>query len=499
MVGVFKEDIVKVGCVGESDVNDVPSRQDSFKRLRMRIHFTGIAGAGMSAAALMMRGAGHEVSGSDEDVFPPMSTYVEGLGFPFHRRFDAANLPAELDILVLGASAKLGGDSNPEVIEARRRGVTVTTFPELVGEATQGRANTVVAGSFGKSTCTALLAHVLREAGHDPGWMIGAISPALPDTGHWGSAREVVLEGDEYIVGEHDRRSKFVLYHPRDVLLTSLVHDHINVFPTFADYEAPFQDLLGLLPQDGLLVAREHPAIRAIAGRTGARTVWYDTAPCDGWWSDGAVFGETSTFVLHSPDDRRIPLATGLLGEHNIENIVGVSAYVLERGLADEATLTRAIASFAGIRRRLDRLTKASRVPVIEGFGSSYEKARSAIEAMLLHYPHRPLTVVFEPHTFSWRSRDALNWYDTVFEGVARVLLIPPPSHGAASHHQASFEDILARIASAGVPVDGVQTADEATAALSNLSGEEVVLLLSSGPLLGLPDGLPPVFDRLYG
>ncbi|MGZ6016615.1 MAG: Mur ligase domain-containing protein, partial [Phenylobacterium sp.] len=96
----------------------------------MRIHFTGLAGAGMSAAALMMREAGHQVSGSDEDVFPPMSTYVEGLGFPFHRRFDAANLPDGLDVLVLGASAKLGGEANPEVAAARARGVRIASFPE---------------------------------------------------------------------------------------------------------------------------------------------------------------------------------------------------------------------------------------------------------------------------------------------------------------------------------------------------------------------------------
>ena len=207
-------------------------------QVRMRIHFTGIAGAGMAAAALMMREAGHQVSGSDADVFPPMSSYVEGLGFPIRWAFDAANLPPDLDVLVLGASAKLGGESNPEVMAARARGVRITTFPALVGEATAGRANTVVAGSFGKSTCTALMAHVLRAAGRDAGWMVGAISPSLPDTGHWGTAAEVVLEGDEYIVGPTDRRSKFVLYHPRDVLLTSLVHDHVNIFPTFADYEA---------------------------------------------------------------------------------------------------------------------------------------------------------------------------------------------------------------------------------------------------------------------
>jgi UDP-N-acetylmuramate: L-alanyl-gamma-D-glutamyl-meso-diaminopimelate ligase len=465
----------------------------------MRIHFTGIAGAGMSAAALMMRDAGHEVSGSDEDVFPPMSTYVEGLGFPFHRRFDAANLPDGLDLLVLGASAKLGGEDNPEVAEARRRDVAVTTFPELVGRATGGRVNTVVAGSFGKSTCTALMAHVLREAAVDAGWMIGAISASLPATGHWGQAPQVVLEGDEYIVAPADRRSKFVLYHPRDVLLTSLIHDHVNVFPTFADYEAPFRELLRLLPADGLLTAREHPAIRAIAGEAKSRVVWYDTEPCDGWYSRDVVFGETTRFTLVGPGGRQLGLATSLLGEHNIENIVGVAAYLLERGLVSEAALVRAVASFGGIRRRLDRLTLRSAVPLIEGFGSSYEKARSAIEALLLHYPERPLTVVFEPHTFSWRSRDALAWYDTVFAGAARVLIVPPPAHGAASHNQSSFEEILARAAATGVPVQGVRSADEAIAALSTLKGDEAVLLLSSGPLLGLPDSLPPVFDDLYG
>lgn len=464
----------------------------------MRIHFTGVAGAGMSAAALMMREAGHQVSGSDEDVFPPMSTYVEGLGFPFHRRFDAANLPANLDVLVLGASAKLGGEDNPEAAEARRRGVRLTSFPELVGEATQGRANTVVAGSFGKSTCAALIAHVLRQAGRDAGWMVGAISPSLPATGHWGTAPQVVLEGDEYIVAPADRRSKFLLYHPRDVLLTSLVHDHVNVFRTFADYEAPFRELLRLLPTDGLLVARESAPIRAIAAETSSRVVWYGTAPGDGWWAEDVVYGDTTRFTLVRPDGGRVVLSTSLLGAHNIENIVGVAAYLLERGLVGEADLAPAVAGFAGIRRRLDRLTTCSGVPVIEGFGSSYEKARSAIEAVLLHYPHRPLTVVFEPHTFSWRSRDALSWYDTVFEGAARVLIAPPPVHGAASHQQSSFDDILARTAATGLPVAGVRTAEEATRALSTLTGDEVVLLLSSGPLLGLADSLPPVFDGLY-
>jgi UDP-N-acetylmuramate: L-alanyl-gamma-D-glutamyl-meso-diaminopimelate ligase len=235
-----------------------------------------------------------------------------------------------------------------------------------------------------------------------------------------------------------------------------------------------------------------------VAGEAASRIVWYDTERCDGWWARDIVYGETTRFTLVRPDGGKLALSTGLLGEHNIENIVGVCAYLLERGLVGEGALQAAVASFGGIRRRLDRLTVRSAVPVIEGFGSSYEKARSAIEALLLHYPHRPLTVVFEPHTFSWRSRDALSWYDTVFAGAARVLVVPPPTHGAQTHHQSSFDEILARVAATGVPVQGVRTAEEATAALHGLAGDEVVLLLSSGPLLGLPDSLPRVFDSLY-
>ena len=465
----------------------------------MRIHFTGLAGAGMAAVAVMMRGAGHAISGSDQDVFPPMSTYVEGLGFPVVWRFDAANLPQGLDLLVLGASAKLGGEANPEVVEARRRGARITTFPELVGEATAARANTVIAGSFGKSTCTALMAHVLRQAGVDAGWMVGAISPSLPDTGHWGAAPQMVLEGDEYIVSAADRRSKFALYHPRDVLLTSLIHDHVNVFPTFADYETPFRELLAGLPADGLLVARSHPAVRAIVGEAACQVVWYDTEPCGGWHAEDVEFGETSRLTLVGPDRRRIALTTELLGAHNIENVVGVGAYLLERGLVSELNLARGVGSFAGIRRRLDRLTARSTIPLIEGFGSSYEKARSAIEAMALHFPERRLIVVFEPHTFSWRSREALHWYDTVFEGAAQVLIVPPPGHGAETHDQSTHAEIVARVAASGMAVQGVETAEAATATLSHLKGDEVVLLLSSGPLLGLPDSLPGVFEGWYG
>ena len=194
------------------------------------------------------------------------------------------------------------------------------------------------------------------------------------------------------------------------------------------------------------------------------------------------------------------PLETELIGLHNIENIVGASALLLEWGVVRPEQLAAGVRRFRGVARRLDKKTRVSTVPAYEGFGSSYEKARSAIEALLLHFPGRPLVVVFEPHTFSWRNEAALAWYDTVFEGVSRVLVLPPPEHGAATHRQLTLDEIAARIGAAGVAAQGVTGGAAVLADLSRtLSGDEVVLLLSSGPLDGLAESLPPLLDQRFG
>lgn len=464
---------------------------------RRHIHFIGIAGAGMSAVALMMRDAGHVIGGSDEAAFPPISTYLADQAIPFQPRLAAENLGPEVDLVVLGGSAKLNGEANPEFVEASRRGIPITGFPQLVADQTRDREVTVVAGSFGKSSCTALMAHILTVSGRDPGFMIGAIPSGGGPTGAWGTG-PMVLEGDEYIVSQADHRSKFLLYNARHLLLTSLVHDHLNVFPTFAEYEAPFIALLGRMRRDALVVLRDCPSLRAIADRCAASPVWYGTQPGEGWHCEDVRFGETTAFTLVSPDGDRLALETQLLGAHNVENVVGVAAFLLGAGLVSHAQLQAGVASFQGIRRRLDRLTQSSSVPVIEGFGSSYEKARSAIEAMLLHYPGRPLTIVFEPHTFSWRNTEGLAWYDTVFDGAAQVLVIPPPDHGAASHSQLTHDQILERIAATDLPTLRADSAPQVLDRLQDLAPDAVVLLLSSGPLLGLPDSLPPVMDARF-
>jgi UDP-N-acetylmuramate: L-alanyl-gamma-D-glutamyl-meso-diaminopimelate ligase len=190
---------------------------------------------------------------------------------------------------------------------------------------------------------------------------------------------------------------------------------------------------------------------------------------------------------------------TGQLGLHNIENMLGVGAFLLTRGLMSPEAFARAMASFKGIRRRLDRKSEKTRIPMFEGFGSSYDKARSAIAAMKLHFPDKRLIVVFEPHTFSWRNRATLHWYDDAFAGAAEVFVWRPAEQGAGSHDQASQAEIMARLASAGVQAHAISDKDAALARIADaLSPDCAVLFLTSGPLGGLIEAAPALAEARF-
>lgn len=468
----------------------------------MKSYFVGIAGAGVSALASILKSEGYEVSGSDEGVFAPISTYLDNLGIKYKTSFDKANVPPDIDVAIIGTTAKINPETNPELQEIIARNIPHYTFAEYLGLHTKGRDNLVVAGSFGKSSLTALVTHILRHAGRNPGWFVGAIAKDLPQTGFWGKDKEFIIEGDEYIVSVNDKRSKFELYEAKNILLSSIVHDHVNMFPTMEIYEDLFQRLINKLPEGGkIFAANQYEPIHRLITKAerNSDVIWYGLDECSGFFAKNVEIGEFTTFDLVTPARDKIHLTTSQLGMHNIENIVAASAYVLTEKLVSPEELQKAILAFNGVERRLDKKTNISSVPLYEGFGSSYEKARSAIEAIKLHFPSRKLVVVFEPHTFSWRNRASLFWYDHVFAGVDNVLMLPPPTHGAGNHDQLSHDEIIARTKNADINVLGVDNAQDVINYLMNeLNGDEVVLLLSSGPLYGLPQSLPPLLDEEF-
>lgn len=447
-------------------------------------HIVGICGVGMSATALLLKEAGWEVTGSDAECYGPPKGILERGGIHPLLSYSADNISPYVDRFVIGRNAKLAPENNEEVRAAHERNKPINSFPEVLGELTRDRQNVVVVGSYGKSTTTSLIAHILRHAGVDAGYFIGAEPVSLPLPAGLGSHPVFVLEGDEYPSAHDDARAKFMHLHPRDLVVTAVVHDHVNVYPTFEDYQKPFRDLLALVPEDGMVVVCiDEPGAYALAKESGKTLVTYGLTNGQ-YRASNITYGPTTTFTLLRPDGGDIELSTTLLGRHNVEDITAAAAYVLSRDLVSPEALASAVATFGGVRRRLDNIAPTSRVPVYEGFGSSYEKARSAIDAIRLHYPDHRLVTVFEPHTFGWRNRANLAWYDDVFVGSALVFVAPPETQGAATHDQLTHEEIVARIEAAGISTQTYNPASYA-AALETLAEGDVVLILTSGSLEG--------------
>lgn len=466
-------------------------------------HVIGIAGIGMSAVAVLLKSQGWTVTGSDEAFYPPASDVLAAAQIPIRSPHSAANIPAHVDRFVVGKHAKLTME-NAEVAAAYASGAPVLSYPEVLHEILDGRTPWVVAGSYGKSTTSAILAWTLSHAGVDAGYFVGAIPKGMAMASHLGAHSVFVLEGDEYPSSNADPRSKFLRYRAHDVVLTSAAHDHVNIFPTQEDYLKPFAQLIAELPPDGLLVAcRDEPHAVSLAKDARARVVTYGLDdPSADYHASDIRYGLRTQFSIVAHGTRVGRFETQMLGKHNIQNLVGAAAILLERRVLTPAQIANGFAAFEGVKRRMDRVTQISAVPVYEGFGSSLDKARSAIEAMRLHFPDRKLAVVFEPHTFSWRSRASEHWYDDVFAGVDWAVILPPPGHGVTPADQLSQADIVAHVTQiygAGTKVTAAGIADWPETLTAGLSPAWVVLALSSGALGG---GLPKFaaeMDRAFG
>ena len=447
-----------------------------------KVHFIGIAGVGMSATALLLKEAGWAVTGSDAECYSPSREILSKNKISFSLGYRPENIPADADCFIVGRNAKLAPSENAEVRAARASGKPFYSFPEMLGKLTGNRENVVVTGSYGKSTTASMLAHILRHTGIDAGYFIGAApveTEWLPGPAAFGSAKLFVLEGDEYPSAHDDARAKFLHLHPRDVILTSVVHDHVNVYPTAEEYQKPFQALLARMPNDGIVVANaDEPNARALANASKKKVISYGIKNNSAdYRATGIRYGEMTRFHLVKNGVTLGEIETTLLGAHNVENIAGAAAFALARELTDFPHIANAIRDFKGVRRRLDRVAPLSRVPVFEGFGSSYEKARAAIEAITLHFPGQPLVIVFEPHTFGWRNRANLHWYDDAFREASTIFIASPARQGASTHDQLSHKEILARV---GQTARTCTTPEEIA---ESLSGNEIVLILTSGNL----------------
>lgn len=470
------------------------------KTRKEKIHFIGICGAGMSALAVMLKEEGYTITGSDAGFYEPTASYLKNNNIAVLSPHKKENIPKDADTIVIGKHSKLNATENEEVQFALTTPEKIKSFPEILSELTKNRENIIVAGSYGKSTCSALLAWCLLESGVDTGYFFGAIPIGFKKNARLGKEKYFVLEGDEYpsynIDGEI--RSKFLYLHPSHLLLTAVEHDHVNVFPTEESYIKPFEELMKLLPANGTLVASiNSPNVKKVVDKRAAVT--YGISGNALWQAKNIKYGKETTFDLYKSKEKIIELQTKLLGEHNIENIVGVSAFLLEKKLITPEQLKNAVSSFGGLVRRLDLKTEKSTVLIYEGFGSSYTKAKTVFDALKLHFPDKRLITIFEPHTFSWRNKSNLHWYDDIFKKSDITLVFKPAEHGQNTHEQAGLVDILEQIRKNKNNVYGIENKGEAFQILEKtIKPEDLIILMSSGDLGGLIEEIPPWAEKKF-
>lgn len=451
-----------------------------------------------------MRDAGYTVTGTTGACHPPIKHFIEAHNLATYTDFNRSNISEDTTLLIAGASAALDRSQNAEVDEALSRKIPVETFPETLARLSSEHQRIVVAGSYGKTTMTSLVAWILKHTGTDPSYFIGEMQRQFETHGHLGSSNQFVIEGDEYPVSSIDRRSKFLVFPPHDVLLTSLDHDHVNVFKTQEDFEQPFQKLVDYIPEGGFLVAcTDNTYVRKFIQKYTGTLVTYglDKKHAPDFTAANIEYGTLSSFDLVRDGDILTRVETPLLGTHNIQNIIGAAAMVLSKNLVAPEQVAAAIKEYRGVPRRMELLTMNSTVPVYEGFGSSREKALSAIAAMKLHFPDRRLIVVFEPHTFSWRDRSKLHWYDDTFADVDHVFVYKPLELKTATgtHDQVTHDEIMKRLNSASVVAEKITSGTEGIEKLSKiLTPNDAVLILTSGPIDGMIDSVPRLAEQLF-
>src|SRR5262245_7787777 len=334
----------------------------------------------MGAFAGMLKAAGHEVSGSDQNVYPPMSDMLRAWGIPVLTPYAPSNLDSiKPDLVVIGNVIRR---VNPEATEVRARRLPQMSFPAALGAFFLGtRHSVVVAGTHGKTTTTALLGHVLTAAGRDPSFLVGGVTRNYDANFRLGSGPHFVVEGDEYDTAYFDKGPKFLHYRPRTAILTSIEFDHADIFRDLPHYESAFERFVRLLPADGCLaIGAAYPNALRIARESAAPVVTY------GVCSTAADYAVRD--LAHGPDGARFTVlergrALGVAtlpcgGAQNVENALGVVAATRALGLEFDE-VARGLATFAGVRRRQEVRGEVGGVTVVDDFAHHPTAVRATI------------------------------------------------------------------------------------------------------------------------
>jgi UDP-N-acetylmuramate: L-alanyl-gamma-D-glutamyl-meso-diaminopimelate ligase len=453
---------------------------------RMKIHMSAIAGTAMASLAGLLRERGHEVTGSDQDIYPPMSTQLEELGIPVRSPYAESNVPEDAELVVIGNALSRG---NPEVEIVLDRKQRMASLPSILAEhIIRGHESLVVAGTHGKTTTTSMLAFLLDQAGLDPSFLIGGVPADFSRSYRLAKGKHFVVEGDEYDSAFFDKRPKFVHYLPDIAVIGNLEFDHADIYPDLAAVQLAFVRLMQMIPRKGLLVAGiESAPLREILPRAMCRVETFTLGSMAADWrgqdAGPAPDGGWKFRLGHGGKDLG-EYSVQLPGEHNVRNAIAAIAVASAVGVAPEKS-REILARFRGVKRRLEVKGKARGVIVYDDFAHHPTAVRETLHALQMDKrAGGRLVAVFEPRSYTSRTRVFQDDFAKAFEGADAVIVAAAHLPGKVPESERLSEaDLVHAMEARGQNARFIGPVDEIVAHLARdlREGDRVVILSNGG------------------
>lgn len=447
------------------------------------IHILGVCGTAMAAIAALAKARGYRVTGSDAGVYPPMSDYLAELGVDI-APFAVENLQPAPDLCVIGNAMSRG---NVEVESILNRGLAYCSGPEFVGNhILPHRHAVVVAGTHGKTTTASIMAHLLEVAGREPGFLIGGVPENFGGGASLGAGEAFVLEGDEYDTAFFDKRSKFLHYHARTLILNNLEYDHADIFPDLEAIKTQFHHLLRTVPADGNIIANaDEPDVTDVLSRGCWTPVTafarYPHATARWQWQPLSEDG--TCFRIYQDDEVWLECEWQMIGLHNAANACAVAAAATLMGVGrDEISAT--FASFSGVRRRMTLVGEANGVKVFDDFAhhptAITNIVTAAKAAMQRSGTKGRLWVIVEPRSNTMRTRIHQERLPLCFDAADRVIFAAPSDRNLQTDEVLDAAEVCRQIGAHASLIPDVDAIVACVAANSE-SGDHLLVLSNGG------------------
>jgi UDP-N-acetylmuramate: L-alanyl-gamma-D-glutamyl-meso-diaminopimelate ligase len=389
------------------------------------IFLSAICGTAMASLAGMLKQAGYRVSGSDNAVYPPMSTFLEELDIPIYEGFSAENIrECDPDVVVIGNTLSRG---NPEVEFVLNEGIRYASMAETVKELfIRGRRSIVVSGTHGKTTTTAMLAWMLESAGRSPSFLVGGIAENFGSSFQVGSGTDFVIEGDEYDTAFFDKGPKFLHYMPRIALIKNIEFDHADIYANIEAIQLSFKRLMNIVPGDGLIVAgTDSPAVAELLDEPCSRIATFGIRSGD-WRAESIEVGAPGTgFDVVRKGNLWRRFQTPLVGEFNVQNALSAIIACDEVGLSGDE-IQAGLESFKSVRRRLEIRGEVDGVTVYDDFAHHPTAVTETLRGVRAQHPDARIWAIFEPRSQTSRRRIFENDFATAL-GNADIAVVAPP------------------------------------------------------------------------